>query len=681
MADHGAIVIAVAVDVGGTFTDVVAVETATGHGHAIKVPTTPDRISEGVMTGTLAALERGGTSPASVERFVHGTTVGTNAVLERRGARVGLLTTEGFEDVLEIGRTKRRVLYDLNIETQTPVFLAPRRRRRGVRERLSANGTIVVELDESHAKAAIDNLIAQGVEAVAICLLHSYRNDVHERRLRELVLEREPGMRVSISSEVDPVFREYERTVVTCFDAYLRPVVASYLEDLATTLASHGIVCPLQLMQSRGGIASAERGAARPIGLLLSGPAAGAVGGSRAALRSRIGDVLTLDVGGTSADVALVEDGQPVVTTEGGIEGFPLRVPLVDLSTIGAGGGSIAWLDDAGGLRVGPRSAGAHPGPICYRRGGNEPTVTDAFCVLGYLASDGLAGGDLTLDLDAARAAFDRLGEALALGPEAAADGVVRVVTMRMVDQIRLASVGRGYDPRTFSLVALGGAGSLFAGGVARELGISRVVIPPVPGALSALGLLGAPVEHTMTETVAMRADATEPAALESIYGALENRVSELMALEGAPEGDVVTRRSADARYVGQGSTVEVPVAETIDAAELAAFGSVFHAQHDRVHGHSQPANPVELLNARVVQSWYPSQTEFESAVAPVSPGSERLAWFEGGARSTRVVDRVELDNEQSGPLIVRQPDTTILVAPGDAIGPDGSGNLIMRVS
>ncbi|MGI9659467.1 MAG: hydantoinase/oxoprolinase family protein, partial [Gaiellaceae bacterium] len=385
MADNGVRVIAVAVDVGGTFTDVVALRTATGEGQTLKVPSTPGRLADAVIAGTLAVLGRLNAEPADVSRFVHGTTVGTNAVLERRGATVGLLTTEGFEDVLEIGRTKRRVLYDLNIEVQTPVFLAPRRRRLGVRERLGSRGEIVAELDETQAGSAIDELLAQEVDAVAICLLHAYTNDVHERRLRELVLSRAPDMRVSLSSEVDPVFREYERTVVTCFDAYLRPVVAGYLEKLTSRLSGEGIACPLQVMQSRGGIASARHGGARPVSLLLSGPAAGVVGATAAALGSGLADVVTLDVGGTSADVALVENGRPVVTSDGGIEDFPLRVPLVDVSTIGAGGGSIAWLDNAGGLRVGPSSAGASPGPICYGRGGVEPTLTDAFAVLGYL--------------------------------------------------------------------------------------------------------------------------------------------------------------------------------------------------------------------------------------------------------------------------------------------------------
>ncbi len=673
--------IAVAVDVGGTFTDVVALDTATGEGHSLKVPSTPGQLADAVIEGTLAALERANALPADVARFVHGTTVGTNAVLERRGATLGLLTTEGFEDVLEIGRLKRRVLYDLDIDAQTPVFLAPRRRRRGVRERLGADGGVVAPLDEGQALGAIDELLAQGVDAIAICLLHAYRNDAHERRLRELVHERARDMRVSISSEVDPVFREYERSVVTCFDAYLRPVVAGYLEELDARLLEHGVASPLQVMQSRGGIASARHGAARPVSMLLSGPAAGAVGATGAARRSGIDDVITLDVGGTSADVALVVDGRPVVTTDGGIEGFPLRVPLVDVATIGAGGGSIAWLDRAGGLRVGPHSAGARPGPICYGRGGREPTVTDAFLVLGYIDPDGLAGGALELDAAAAFTAFETLGHTLSLAPEAAAAGVVNVAMMRMVDQIRLTSVGRGHDPREFSLVALGGAGPLFAGVVAVELGIPQVVVPPVPGALSALGLLVAPLEHDVTETLAVRAADADPDTLEAAFVRLERRVGELMRAEGAPADQVLTRRLADARYVGQGSTVEVPVGTPLGADALAAFGEAFHEQHHRVHGHAQPGNPVELLNARVVQSWHPTDPDFSPApVQPAEP-TTRSVWFDGAPVETAVVDRAALTTEHSGPLIVAQADTTLLVAPGQTVAPDEGANLILTVS
>ncbi len=672
--------ISVAVDVGGTFTDVVAVNSETGELDVVKVPTSTARLADGVLEGTRDVLERAGAKPQDVTRFVHGTTVGTNAVLERRGATVGLLMTEGFEDVLEIGRTRRRILYDLNIDRQTPTFVAPRRRRLGVRERIGADGDVVVALDETQALTAVDALLAAGVDAIAVCFLHAYRNDAHELRVRELVHERVPSLSVSLSSEVDPLFREYERAVVTCFDAYLGPAVRSYLAELEARLEEAGVVCPLQVMQSRGGLASAEHAARRPVTLLLSGPAAGVVGANVAARRSGIADVATLDVGGTSADVALVHDGRPAVTTEGGIAEFPLRIPLVDVSTIGAGGGSIAWLDKSGGLRVGPRSAGAHPGPICYRRGGTEPTVTDALLVLGHLGAGALAGGTLTLETGAARDAYATLGRSLGLEPEAAAAGVLRVATMRMVDQTRLVSVGRGHDPRRFALVALGGAGPAFAGRVAAELGIARVLIPPVPGALSALGLLSAPIEHEQAETVVVRPGDANPADLEATFERLELAVASLMSGEGASAEGVETRRSADMRYAGQSSTLEVDVGVGLSRAELERTSAAFHDRHQNVHGHAQPGKAVELVNLRVVQSWRPEEQVLELRAAEHEHRATRVAWFDGRPHDTPVVARDALAREREGPLIVEQPDTTVIVEPGHRIVPLVDGNLALVI-
>ncbi|MEZ5099940.1 MAG: hydantoinase/oxoprolinase family protein [Thermoleophilia bacterium] len=676
--------IAVAVDVGGTFTDVVCVDERHGRAHVVKVPTTPGRIADGVVEGTRLALAAAGVAPGDVARFVHGTTTGTNAVLERRGATVGLLATEGFEDVLEIGRTRRSVLYDLAIGPQTPVFLAPGRRRRGVRERVGADGAVVLALDEQQARAQIRSLVAAGAEALAVCLLHGYRNPAHERRLRELAHEEAPGLPVSLASEVDPVFREYERTVVTAFDAYLRPVVEAYVRDLAGRLEGLGVRGRLQVMQSRGGIASADLVVERPVSVLLSGPAAGVVGGVEAAARSGIDDVITVDVGGTSADVALVVGGRPLVTTEGGIDGWPLRVPLVDVSTIGAGGGSIAWVDGAGSFRVGPRSAGSEPGPACYGRGGVEPTVTDASLVLGYLDPGGLAGGALPLDLDAARAAVGRLAGRLGLGVEAAAAGIHHVVGMRMVDQIRLVSVGRGHDPRSFALVALGGAGPVHATRLAAELGIGRVVVPPAPGALAALGLLGAAVEHERATTVAARADACDPAALEAALAALADEVDARMRADDVPPGGATTRRAADARYAGQASSLEVPLDDApLDGAAVARAVERFHETHRRVHGHASPGKPVELVNLRVVQSWRPPGAPPVPVLdAAGAHARSRRVWLTDASAwaDVPVVPRALLDGPLDGPAIVEQPDTTLVLHPGDRVAPDGSGNLLVEV-
>jgi N-methylhydantoinase A/oxoprolinase/acetone carboxylase beta subunit len=680
--------LSVAVDIGGTFTDVVAADSALGRTYVAKVPTTPGRLVDGVRDGILHVLAEAEKGPGDVQRIVHGTTVATNAVLERRGARTGVLATEGFEDVLEIGRLRRTRIYDLDIDPETPVFLAPRRRRRGVRERVGADGEVVVALDEAQAREAIGELVrGERVEALAVVFLHSYRNAGHERRVGELVRELAPDVGVSLSSEVDPTFREYERTVVTAFDAYLRPVVGGYLAELGAELERMGVEAPLQVMQSRGGIASAKLVARRPVSVLLSGPAAGATGGAFAAARSGFASVVTMDVGGTSADVSLVEGGRPQLSSEGSIDGYPLRVPMVDLSTIGAGGGSIAWLDRGGGFRVGPRSAGAEPGPACYGRGGSEPTVTDASLVLGYLDPGSFAGGVLRLDPDRAAAALAALGAKLGLSPVEAAAGVHRVVNAKMADEIRLLAARRGQDPRDLALVVLGGAGPIHGGRVAAELAAAAVLVPGLPGVLSAFGLLVSNVEHERAETVAAPAALADPAALEAELVRLEAEVAGLMAQERVPEGAARTSRSADMRYVGQSYTLEVPLLGTLDSSELAGVVARFHDGHRRVYGHATPDKEAELVNLRVAQSWALPLPELAPVAEPAGAGRPRSrpAFFEelGGFVETPVLQRGDLGRGEAlqGPAIVEQPDTTIVLYPGQRAAVDAAGNLLVTLA
>ena len=668
--------LSIAVDIGGTFTDVVAADPRTGRYAARKVPTTPGRLVEAVGLGALAALDALGRSPGEVERFVHGTTVGTNAALERRGAVTAVLATDGFEDVLEIGRQRRSVLYDLFMDAETPVFLAPRQRRRGIRERIGAEGDVVLALDEEHARAAVRTLVADhGVEAFAVCLLFSFRNPAHELRLREIIHEEAPGAGVSLSCEVDPEFREYERTVVTSFDAYLRPVIERYVRDLVTHLREVGITAPLQIMQSRGGITSAGQVAARPVSVLLSGPAAGVIGAREAGLASGASNLITIDVGGTSADIALVAEGKPLVSTSGRIGGYPLRVPMVDVNAIGAGGGSIAWIDAGGGFRVGPRSAGSDPGPACYGRGGTDPTVTDASLVLGYLDPDSFA---IRLDGDAAHAAVARLGERLGLPPVKTAAGIHRILNAGMADGIRLVSIRRGHDPRDFALVPLGGAGPVHGGRLAAELSIPRMIVPPTPGVLSALGLLFASVEHDAVATVAVRAAAADPASLERVYAGLEAQTSARLAADGVELAAVETARSVDARYAGQTDTLPVPI-DGLDPAEIAER---FHDAHHRVNGHADRNLPVEIVNLRVVQSFRPPRPPLaQAAGAPSRPARSRPAYFEelGGFVDTPVVNRSDVV-ELTGPAIVEQADTTLVLYPGQHAVSDGTGNLIVSI-
>lgn len=686
MISNNASQVAIAVDVGGTFTDVVAVDAVTGAVSAVKVPSRPGDVVGAVRDGALSVLDAAGAGPAAVDRFVHGTTVGTNAVLERKGAVTAMLSTEGFEDVLEIGRLRRTVMYDLFMDAETPVFLAPRRRRRGIRERIGADGSIVRELDEAAALTAIRELIEDhGVESFAVCLLFSFRNPVHEIRVRELIHQIDPEASVSLSSEVDPMFREYERSVVTGFDAYLRPVIARYVTELGAELQASGISASLQIIQSRGGITGAAQIADRPVSVLLSGPAAGVVGGMEAGAGAGYSDVITIDVGGTSADIALVAEGKPLISTTGEFESFPLRVPMVDLNTIGAGGGSIAWVDAGGSFRVGPQSAGADPGPVCYGRGGMQPTVTDASVVLGYLNPDYFAGGTLKLDVAGAHDAIERLAEQVGLSPVEAAAGIHTIVNAKMANEIRLVSVQRGYDPRAFALVLLGGAGPVHGGRLAAELGIPSLVVPPLPGVLSALGLLQASVEHDIAETVAVQAAEAQTDELEATYASLERRVLERMVADRAPEDEVVTARSADMRYVGQSYTLAVDVSGAVLDGALAKVVSDFHAVHERIYGHSNPEAEVELVNLRVTQSWpLPAILDGQRATGAPAVATTRSAYFQelAGYVETPVVRRSALAPGQplEGPAIIEQDDTTLVLYPRHRATLHESGNIVVTV-
>ena len=489
------------VDIGGTFTDIVALGDD-GRLVLTKVPTTPKDLLQGIAEAVRRVLALAGAEAAAIARFIHGTTVATNAVLEQKGAVTGILMTEGFEDVLELGRQKRSRMYDLDIDPETPTFLAPRRRRVGIRERLDARGRVLTPLDEAQVRAAVARLRDDGVQALAVCYLFSFLNPAHERRTCELCRELAPELAVSLSCEVDPTFREYERLCVTAFDAYLGPVVKRYLAGLAETLGGLGVRCVPLIMRSRGGIVSAAVAARQPVTLFLSGPAGGVVGAQFAAERSGVRDFISLDMGGTSNDVSVVQGGRPVVASEGRIGSYPVRTPMVDVNTIGAGGGSIAWLDAAGGWRFGPLSAGAEPGPACYGRGGDRPTVTDASLLLGYLNHANFAGGSLGLDVRAAETAIGGLARRLGLEVVATAAGIHRVIDARMADQIRLMTIQRGHDPREFTLVLLGGAGPVHGVALAEELDIPDVLVPEAPGVLSAFGLLTAAIEHHHARTL-----------------------------------------------------------------------------------------------------------------------------------------------------------------------------------
>jgi N-methylhydantoinase A len=674
----------IGVDIGGTFTDIVALDRA-GRLALTKVPSTPKDLLEGIGAAVSRVLALAGARPGDVERFIHGTTVATNAILEQKGAVTAILTTEGFEDVLELGRMKRSRMYDLAMDPEVPTFLAPRRRRLGIRERLDARGQVLVPLDEDAVRRAVPALRAQAVQAIAVCYLFSFVNPAHERRTREIVAELAPEISVSLSSDVDPTFREYERLCVTAFDAYLGPVVKRYLAGLADTLRALGVPGLPLIMRSRGGIVSAALAAQQPVTLFLSGPAGGVIGAGFAAERSGVRDFVSLDMGGTSNDVAVVRDGTPLLASEGAIGPYPVRTPMVDVNTIGAGGGSIAWIDAAGGLRVGPRSAGADPGPACYGRGGDEATVTDASVVLGYLNPARFAGGTLALDTAAAERAVAAVGRRLGVDPVAAAAGIHRVVNARMADQIRLVTIKRGYDPRQFSLVVLGGAGPVHGAALAEEMGMAEVLVPEAPGVLAAFGLLAAAIEHHHARTLQARTDVADLDAVNRCLGELDAAGRGRMREEGVPAEQVRVAYSADMRYVGQAYELEVPIAVPITRARAPEVLAAFHAVHERVYGYARAQQPVEFVNFRAVHT-YPLPRPVVTPAARVTGTladarlGERRAYF-GTFVPTAIYERARLPRgaRLAGPAIVEQSDTTTVIPPGVTALVDDAGNLRLR--
>ena len=697
-------------DVGGTFTDVVCVRE--GQPPVVfKVPSTPEDPGDAAIAAIERLADGEGLESGSIAQLAHGTTVATNAVLERKGGRLGIIATEGFRDTLEIGRQMRHQMYEVRLDPQTPVFLAPRAMRRVVRERIGPHGEVIEPLDEGSVRAALDRLVAEGAECIAVCLLFSFINPAHERRVREIARAEHPGLEISLSSEVDPAFREYERTAVTAFDAYIKPTVRRYLTNLGTRLGSAGVPAPLQVMQSRGGLASAELARDRPVRLFLSGPAAGVIGGQATGTAAGYDDLITLDVGGTSSDIALVSGAKPLLRAEGAIDGFPVRVPMVDVNAIGAGGGSIAWLDDAGGLRVGPRSAASDPGPACYARGGREPTVTDASVVLGFLDPEKFAGGAVRLDpsraVDAIRT---RIAEPLGMEVEDAAAGIHRVVNAQMAEGIRLVSVRQGFDPREFALVAMGGAGPLHACDLAAELGIARIVVPRHPGVLSAAGLLAAPIEHEVSVAFGEPFSGISMAPVRRIVAELDAAGRKLTEREGMACDEIEILHYADVCHVGQGYFLEVPFHPDADDG-IERLYTDFLATHERVHGHAVEA-PARFVNLRSVHRQRMAATAVASATGatdapepprpdsshggPAAPesragGRARASRVSDGRRpvrfpdepdriETRIVSRDLLvaGDRLRGPAIVEQDDTTTLVPPGWSAVSGAGGVMIL---
>jgi N-methylhydantoinase A len=686
------------VDIGGTFTDLVVVDERTGALRVGKVLTTPKDPAHGVEQGVQGLLDEAGVAPASVRAVVHGTTLATNALIERKGARTALLTTEGFRDAIEIRREGRYDMYDLMIDPPAP--LVERNLRRDVPERLLPDGTVLRPLDEGAARRVIAELVAEGVEAVAICLLHAYLNPVHERRLEALLREAAPQVVVSCSSEVVPEIREYERTSTTTANVYVAPLMGRYLEDLERRLRGLGVPGQLYIMQSSGGIALPPLARRLPIRLVESGPAAGALAAARAARERGDARVLSFDMGGTTAKACVIDDGAPLVAREFEVaradrfkkgSGLPIRVPVIEMIEIGAGGGSIARVDRMGLLKVGPDSAGADPGPACYNLGGRLPTVTDADLLLGYLDAEFFLGGRMRLDRDAAeRAVQGHVAGPLGLDVTAAAWGIHRVVNENMVAAARIHGIERGRDLRAYPLFAFGGAGPVHCWQVARVLKVPRILLPFGAGAMSAWGLLAAPLAFDFVRTVRARLDSADWDTLNALFAEMEDEGRGLLERAGVGREAVHVTRIAEMRYAGQGHEVEALVpGGRLSAASLPAITAAFEAAYRALYHRLPQGVPIEALNWRLTVSGPAPALAFGgaiggSAAAPAAIKGRRRAWFAeaGGWVETPVYDRYALEPsaEFSGPAIVEERESTAVIGPGAACQVDPGRTIVVTM-
>ena len=640
---------ALAIDVGGTFTDIVLLNLNTGGMRLLKTPSTPDDPSRGFVNGISEILKSNGVAYSQVRRIFHGTTIATNAVLEGKGTPVGVLVSEGFKYVLEIGRHSMARLANPHVWVK-PERPVPPERILEIRERTAFDGTILESLDEDAVRAAAVHFRSLAIDSVAISLTHSYANPAHELRARELVLEEFPGAHVSVSSEVLPVFREYERTITTVLNAYVMPRVSYYIENLDRDLRELGVEAPLLIMTSNGGVMGAETATRRPVYTALSGPAAGVMSAIDVSGNTGIEGSISFDMGGTSTDVSLVSRRIPTITLSGQLGAWPVQLPMLDIATIGAGGGSIAWLTAAGNLNVGPRSAGAVPGPVCYGLGGTEPTVTDANLVLGRI-DDTIAGGALTLDAESAREAIqEKIAAPLGMDLERAAHGILQIVNYNMMGAIRNVSVERGHDPRNFALIAFGGAGPMHSVSVARLLDMTTVIAPPSPGVASAYGLLVADFKNDYARTSVQKPPAYDLDGMEEIFRELETEADRWLNSESVPKDLRELARSADLRYTHQGFEVTVGVAgDALDPAALEATMQQFHSEHDRLFGFSLD-QPVEFVTLRVTARGYLETARVASLSADLGKPAEaslgqRRVYFEdaGGFVSCEIYHRAKL--------------------------------------
>jgi N-methylhydantoinase A len=683
----------VGVDVGGTFTDIVLLG-SDGTLHTKKVSSSAENYAQAIVEGLTEVFRETGLAGEAIEEIRHGTTVASNAILEHKGARTGLITTKGFRDVLEIRTLRMPRMYDIGWTKPAP--LVERYLRQVVDERINAQGVVEKPLHQAEAERAVDALLAEKVEAIAVCLLHSFVNSTHEEAIKTIVKQKAPHLPCSISCEVLPEIKEYERTSTTVVNAYVTPIVASYLRSLRKGLDGAGVRARLLLMQSNGGLTTDAAAVERPIHIIESGPAGGVVGAQALARAKHLPKIVTFDMGGTTAKAAMVEDGEVTRAHEYAVgagimigsrlltgAGYTLKVPAIDLAEVGAGGGSLVWIDPAGALQVGPQSAGASPGPVCYDTGGATPTVTDANLLLGYLNPGYLVGGALKLNADKARQVFaEKIADPMGMSMEKAAHGAHLIAASNMIRAIKAVSTERGRDPREFALFAFGGNGPVFACGMAAALGMKRVVVPPSAGLFSSFGLLYADVEHHYSRTFRRLLRKSDPREIERAWDALARQALDQLAAEGFTSRKAKIRRSAALHYHGQTYELTVPLPD--GPIDFAYLEEAFGREHEKTYGHRAGADePVELVSIQVVGQGLregPSVPErVRASRGEPEPPPPRKAYF-GSWVETPVVRRSDLSKGRKGPLIVEEYDATCVVPPGAKAELDAGGNIIIEL-
>ncbi|MBT3331856.1 MAG: hydantoinase/oxoprolinase family protein [Rhodospirillaceae bacterium] len=695
----------VGADIGGTFTDLVLL----GHDgtlHTKKVPSTVGAYEVAIVEGLSSVFDSAGLQPDQIEEVLHGTTVASNAILEHKGARTGLITTKGFRDVLEIRTLRMPRLYDLHWEKPPP--LAPRYLRLDVDERINNKGGVDKALDLDEVERVVQRLLDEKVETIAVCLINSYANDSHERAIKGVIERMAPDLLHCISADVLPEILEYQRTSTTVINAYVMPIVSNYLQQLSARLGAAKIDAPLLLMQSNGGLINAAVAERKPANIIESGPAGGVVGAQALARKLDLPDIITFDMGGTTAKASLVEDGEFTRSLDyqvgGGImigsrlmsgAGYHLKIPAIDLAEVGAGGGSLVWIDAGGSMQIGPESAGAMPGPVCYGMGGEEPTVTDANVILGYLNPDFLVGGELELQADKSSEVFqEKVANRMGLDLAHAAYGAHQIVISNMIRAIRAISSERGRDPRDYALFAFGGNGPLFAAGMAKALDMRRIVVPPFPGLFSSFGLLYADVEHHYSRSMMQVLRDAEPSALNDIWGGLEAEARAQLTADGYRPEQIDIRRTANMHYKGQIYELSVPAPDgDFDPDKVAELEERFGVEHERTYGHrAGPEEPVMLVNAQLIGRAIPdhppvpdrlkvmdSRTGTQSSTRQAYFGPE-LGWLEAKVLARTDLASTNLGGEQTGPIIVEEYDATCLVPPGATAKQDDFGNIIIEL-